>query len=197
MTHVHIKTTNPMASRTSKIILGSVAAVLLALLSTLLVAKVLFVGDYVIPQNGMYPSLPSGSRLLTIKHPYATPSEVKRGDIVVFTRDENGRRYIYIWRVVGLPGDTIEAAGASLVINSQPVVRERIREEQGSVIFRERLDEASYEIAISQSPRELPPDASVIVPPDYFFVLGDNRLDALDSRSFGPIPFGAIIGRKL
>jgi signal peptidase I len=186
-----------MASRASKIVLGCVAAVLLALVPALLLVKILYLGDYVIPQNGMYPSLPSGSRLLTIKHPYAAPSEVKRGEIVVFTRDQDGGRYIFIWRVVGLPGDTIEAAGTSLVINGRPVVRDRIREEQGMVIFRERLDEASYEIAISQSPRELPPDASVIVPPDHFFVLGDNRLDALDSRYFGPIAFGAIIGRKL
>src|SRR5262249_55631618 len=186
-----------MASRTSKIILGSGAAALLALLSTLMVVKVLFLGDYVIPQNGMYPSLRCGSRLLTIKHPEAAPSEVKRGDIVVFTRDELGERYIYIWRVVGLPGDAIEAVGPSLVINGRPVERDRVREEQGMVIFRERLDEASYEVAVIRSPRELPPDASVIVPADHFFVMGDNRLDALDSRSFGPIPFGAIIGRKL
>ena len=183
-----------MAARTSTIILVSVAAVLL---STLLVAKILFLGDYVIPQNGMYPSLPSGSRLLTIKHPYAAPSEVKRGDIVVFTRDQNGNRYIFIWRVIGLPGDTIEAAGESLVINGRPVVRDRIREEQGMVILRERLDEATYEIAVSQSPRERPPNASVIVPPEHFFVMGDNRLNALDSRYFGPIAFGTIIGRKL
>src|SRR5262245_30328846 len=116
-----------MAARTSKIILVGIAAVLVALLSTLLVAKLLFLGDYVIPQIGMYPGLPSGSRLLTIKHPYAAPSEVKRGDIVVFTRDSG--RYIFIWRVIGLPGDTIEAAGESLVINGRPVVRDRIREE--------------------------------------------------------------------
>src|SRR5215467_3824814 len=169
-----------MASRTSKIILGSGAAVLLALLATLLLLKILFLGDYVIPQNGMYPSLPSGSRLFTIKRPYAAPSEVKRGDIVVFTRDQDGKQYIFIWRVVGLPGDTIESVGASLAINGRPVVRDRIREEQGTVIFRERLDEATYEVAISQSPRELPPDVSVVVPADSFFVLGDNRFDALD-----------------
>jgi signal peptidase I len=183
-----------MARRTATVILWGSAAVLLVLL---LLAKILFLGDYVIPQNGMYPSLPSGSRLFTIKHPYAAPSEVKRGDIVVFTRDQDGKQYIYIWRVVGLPGDTVEAAGTSLVVNGQPVVRDRIREEQGMVIFRERLDEATYEVAVSQSPRELPPDTSVTVPRDHFFVLGDNRLDALDSRYFGPIAFGAIIGRKL
>jgi signal peptidase I len=186
-----------MTGRTPKIILGSVGAVVLALLPTLLLVRVFLVGYYVIPQNGMYPSLPSGSRLLTIKHPYAAPSEIKRGDIVVFTRDLDGGRYNYIWRVVGLPGDTIEAAGASLVINGTPVARERLRKEQDVMIFRERAGEATYEVAISLSSKELPPDVSVIVPSDHFFVMGDNRLNAHDSRSFGPIPFGSIIGRKL
>src|SRR5262249_36234617 len=106
-------------------------------------------------------------------------------------------RYNFIWRVVGLPGDTIEAAGASLVINGQPVVRDLLRQEQDMTIFRERAGEASYEVAISQSPHDLPPDTSVVVPPDHFFVLGDNRFNALDSRYSGPVPFQTIIGRKL
>src|SRR5262245_41714722 len=106
-----------MASRTSKIIIGSIAVVLLALLlPTLVLIKVFFITYYRIPQNGMYPSLPAGSLFFAAKRPYAAPSEVKRGDIVVFTRGEGDRRYNYVWRVIGLPGDTIEAAGASLVI---------------------------------------------------------------------------------
>src|SRR5262245_5632200 len=95
-----------------RFILGSVAVVLaVALLSVLLLVKVYLVGFYQIPQNGMYPSLPSGSRFFAIMQPYAAagPSEVKPGDIVVFTRDQDGGRYIYVWRVVGLPGDTLEA----------------------------------------------------------------------------------------
>jgi len=202
-----------MASRTSKIILGSVAAVLLALLPALLIVRAFFVDYYRIPQNGMYPSLPSGSLFFATRHAYAASSQVKRGDIIVFTRDEDDgkrgdivvfthdpdrRRYTYIWRVVGLPGETIETAGALLVINGQPVARERVREEHGMVIFRERVGEATYEVAIRQSPPDPPPpDTSVTVPPDHFFVMGDNRHNAFDSRYFGPIPFGAIIGRKL
>jgi signal peptidase I len=183
-----------VAGRISKIILVSVAA---ALLPILVLVKTFFVTYYTIPQNGMYPSLPSGSMFLATRHPYAAPSHVRRGDIVVFTRDEGDQRYNYIWRVVGLPGDTIETAGTSLTINRQPVARERVREEHGTAIFRERMGEATYEIAISQAPRAPPPDASVTVPPDHFFVMGDNRLNALDSRYFGPIPYGTIIGRKL
>jgi signal peptidase I len=186
-----------MASLTSKIIIGSIAVVLLALLPALVLIKALFINHYRIPQNGMYPGLPSGSLFFAAKRPYAAPSEVKRGDIVVFTRGEGDRLYNYIWRVIGLPGDTIEAARASLIINGQPVAREPLREEPGMVIFRERAGEAAYEVAIDQSPRAPPPDASVTVPADHFFVMGDNRLNAHDSRSFGPIPFGTIIGRKL
>jgi type IV secretory pathway protease TraF len=55
----------------------------------------------------------------------------------------------------------------------------------------------SYEVAFDASPLDRPPDASVKVSPDQFFVMGDNRLDAPDSRLFGPISFSSIIGKKL
>src|SRR5262249_40118263 len=158
-----------MASRNSKIVIGSVASVLFVLLATLLLVKAFFIAYYIVPQNGMYPSLPSGSRFFATKHPYAAPSDVKRGDIIVFTRDRDDGRYNYIWRVIGLPGDTIEAAGASLAVNGQPVARERVRDEEGMAIFRERVGEATYEVAISQSPGDPPPNASGTVPPDHFF----------------------------
>jgi signal peptidase I len=186
-----------MATLVSKVAIASAIAAPLALLAALLIVKAFFISYYVIPQNGMYPGLPAGSLFFAMRHPYAASSQVKRADIVVFTRDTDAGRYVYIWRVIGLPGDTIEAAGERLVINGQPIARERLREEQGLGIFRERVWQASYEVAISHSPRDLPPPASLTVPPDQFFVMGDNRFNAVDSRYFGPIPFDAIIGRKL
>jgi signal peptidase I len=176
------------------IIIGGVTAVLLV---ALVFARIFLVGIYVIPQNGMYPGLPAGSQLLTLKHPYAAPSEVRRGDIIVFIRGTKEGSYSYIWRVVGLPGDAIETAGASLAINGRPVEREQVRKQDDTTIFREHAGEAAYDIAVSQSPAAVPPDVSMVVPPDHFFVLGDNRLHAVDSRSFGAVPFGDIIGRKL
>jgi signal peptidase I len=177
----------------SKIVTWSI----LALLLVVLLLKTMFVGYYRIPQNGMYPGLPAGSTLFTAKRAYSSAAQVRRGDIVVFVRDEGGQRYNYIWRVVGLPGETITAAAESLTMNGQPVLRERVREEAGGVIFRERIGDVAYEIALKQSLGQTPPDMSITVPPEHFFVMGDNRLDARDSRHFGPIAFSTIIGRKL
>jgi signal peptidase I len=162
-----------------------------------LILKLFFIGNYRIPQNGMYPGLPAGSRLFAAKRAYSSPTKVKRGDIVVFVREENGIRYNYIWRVIGLPGDKVEASSDALSLNGELVKREHVREENGASIYREHNGDAVYEVALNKTPTHEPPDTSVTVPFDQFFVMGDNRFDARDSRYFGSIPFGSIIGRKL
>jgi signal peptidase I len=169
--------------------------ILLAILILVFVVKTFFIGRYRIPQNGMYPGLPANSTLFTNKRAYSTASSVKRGDIIVFIREENGQRYNYIWRVVALPGEKVEASGESLVINGNPVQRQHIRDADGKKIFREQNGEVSYEIAIETPDSELP-DVSLTIPADQFFVMGDNRNDARDSRHFGPIAFSSIIGKK-
>ena len=155
------------------------------------------IGYYRIPQNGMYPGLPAGSTLFALKRAYSNASSVKRGDVVVFVREENGQRYNYIWRVVALPGEKVQTSGEALTINGQSVQRQRLREADGKTVFREQIGSVGYEVAFDVSPRSEPPDSSVTVPADEFFVMGDNRFDARDSRYFGPIPFGSIIGKKL
>jgi signal peptidase I len=181
------------ASTTKKFVIGSVIALMLVFLAV----KTIFIGYYRIPQNGMFPGLPAGSHVFAVKRPYSDASSVKRGDIVVFVREENGHRYNYIWRVVALPGERVEASGASLTVNGQAVQRQRLREAGGNTVFREQIGEVSYEVAFDDSPRHTPPDVSITVPADQFFVMGDNRNDARDSRYFGPIHFSSIIGRKL
>jgi signal peptidase I len=136
--------------------------------------------------------LPAGSSVFAAKRAYSGSSSVKRGDIVVFVHEENGQRYNYIWRVIALPGEKIEASRESLAVNGQPVQRQRVCEADGKRIFREQIGDASYEVAFEVSPR-----ASITVPPDQFFVMGDNRFDARDSRYFGLITFASIIGKRL
>jgi signal peptidase I len=96
-----------------------------------------------------------------------------------------------------LPGETVEASGEALSVNGRAAKRDRLRDGTKGVIFREEIGDASYEICIQQSPEDEPPDATVAVPAGSFFVMADNRFGAADSRSFGPVPFSTIIGRKL
>src|SRR5437879_2207913 len=131
-------------------LLKSLVWIVIAGFLVLLAAKMFSIGYYQIPQNGMYPGLPAGSTIFTAKRAYSDASHDKRGDIIVFVRDENGQRYNYIWRVVALPGEKVETSGESLIINGQPVQRQRVREANGRTIFQEQIGGASYEVAFDQ-----------------------------------------------
>src|SRR5438552_17790946 len=92
----------------------------LVIIAVAVTAKAFLIEHFRIPQNGMYPGLPAGSGFWAYKRAYSAPAQVKRGDIIVFTHHlQNGQPYIYIWRVIGLPGDIIIAAGESLTVNGR------------------------------------------------------------------------------
>ena len=166
-------------------------------LAVALVLVKLFVLDlFIIPQNGMFPSLPAGKRFLCWRHPYSSPGKVRRGDVVVFTQDVNGKRYQFIWRVIGLPGDHVEINGENVTINDKPLQHQHVRTYPGGTILRESDGMASYEIAIEQNPAHPPPPVDVKVAAGQFFLLGDNRESAADSRYQGPIAFDEIIAKK-
>ena len=163
----------------------------------LLVIAYHFVGYYQIPQNGMYPGLPAGSRLFALRKPYADSWRVSRGDIVVFNHTIKGAEYKFIWRVVGLPGDTVETSADGVAVNGRKLTQEETRREGPAGIFRETNGDASYEVAYDTPPPAKPPlDTKLVVPEGQFFVMGDNRHNAIDSRYFGPITFESIVGKK-
>src|SRR4051812_19603449 len=64
-------------------------------------------GRLVVPNDGMAPTFPKGRRVWTRKHPYERASEVRRGDVVVVRLDGAGAER-QVWRVIGLPGETVE-----------------------------------------------------------------------------------------
>jgi signal peptidase I len=128
---------------------------------------------YVIPQNGMYPNFPAGSHLFAIRYPYSDPAQVARGDVVIFTAPSQGQETVFIWRVVGLPGDSVETKGDEVIINGQAVKREIVRSDKDMQLLLETNGEASYEIALSKQPPEKPPPAiEITLAPGQFFVNG-------------------------
>ena len=173
---------------------------LAGVLLLLILAKLFFVDLYVIPQSGMYPTIPQGRRFLVRLHPYSSPNQVRRGDVIVYRVMSDGHPYNYIWRVIGLPGDDVDAADDDVTVNRTRLARTLVRTDGPMQIYRETNGDASYEIAISTGPAKGPPPpldkATVHVPPGHFFVLGDNRHDAADSRYSGLVRYEAIIARK-
>jgi signal peptidase I len=165
--------------------------------AAVVILRLFFVNVSVVPQGGMYPTIRPGSLLLSWKRPYGRIADVRRGDIVLFNRIQEGKTYLYVWRVVGLPGDRIAAEKDMLTLNGAPVRRQALRDEGGLQVFRETVGAASYDVAIAKAPSDIPPAVALTVAPNELFVLGDNRYDAVDSRYFGPIKFARIVGRGI
>jgi signal peptidase I len=113
-------------------------------------------------------------RLLVDKLSYRLHA-VHRGDVVVFHRPTGApiEDTNLVKRVVGLPGDMLTASQGVVYINSRP------------------LTEPYVNIACNGT-RDFGPTT---VPAGDVFVMGDNRCDSLDSRSFGPVPQSLIVGR--
>jgi signal peptidase I len=138
-----------------------------------LVIKTFLVQAFYIPSGSMEPTLEVGDRVLVNKLSYDF-HDVNRGDLVVFERPEgtSGEIKDLIKRVIGLPGETVEGRDGVVTVD-------------GRVLEEPYLDDD--EVIDDFDP--------VQVPEDKLFVMGDNRDSSMDSRSFGPIGAGSIVGR--
>lgn len=171
-----------------------------------------------IPSGSMVPTLKVGDHIFVSKFSYslAVPftkiqflsfKEPKRGDVVVFLwpRDES---LYYVKRVVGLPGDRLLIKGRNIFINDRLISKDEVDPEKlppdlkgdadpSSLYFRERLGNTEYFIRQSS----LTPvghegrDIDQVIPLSQFFVMGDNRDESSDSRSWGLVPKENIKGK--
>jgi signal peptidase I len=149
-------------------------AIVAGALAVALVVKTFLIQAFFIPSLSMYPTLDKGDRVLVNKLSYKL-HDVNRGDLVVFERPENQPESDIkdlIKRVIGLPGETIEAREGVVFIDG------------------EQIDEPYLVDGVTTDnlPRQEIPDG-------HLFVMGDNRGDSADSRVFGPIDEDTIVGR--
>jgi signal peptidase I len=165
-----------------------------------------------IPSGSMLPSLHVGDFILVNKFRYGIRLPVvnvkvagigtpARGDVLVF-RFPMDRSVNFIKRVVGLPGDRVEYRNKQLFINGQPApqtpdgefdYRESDQRQVQAVRLREQLDGAEHDILIDGGRRSTSMDFTV--PPDQFFVMGDNRDHSNDSRYWGFVPEANVVGK--
>jgi signal peptidase I len=154
---------------------------------------------FYIPTESEVPNILPGDRILVNKLAYrdAVP---KRGDIVVF-RSPGNRSQNWIKRVIGLPGDTVEVRDNQVYVNGKKLERDpvpkvslaSIRKEATGDVFYETNAGSRYKIMLDASSGAANHPRTK-VPEGCFFVLGDNRNHSEDSRHFGGVPMGDIIG---
>ncbi len=167
-----------------------------------------------VPTGSMKPTILEGDRVFVnklaydLKVPFTTRhlaewSNPQRGDIVVFFSPHDGKRLVK--RVVGLPGDTIELRNNGLVLNGQPVeykpiAEERLRDlaaaDRASQVFAvEQIAGRRHAVAAIPSVPALRDFGPCRVPDGHYFMMGDNRDNSFDSRSFGAVERSRIVGR--
>ncbi len=109
-----------------------------------------------VPTSSMETTVMAGDRILVNRLSYLF-GEPERGDIVTFIYPDDGET-LYLKRILGLPGETIEGKGGTIYIDGEPLEQDY-------------TDEVSYD---RFGPFQVPEGA--------YFMMGDNRNDSWDSR---------------
>jgi signal peptidase I len=176
----------------------------------LLFGTTTLVQAFVIPTGSMEDTLLIGDHLLVDKLAYAPSgpvskhllpyTDVKRGDIIVF-RYPIDIAQTFVKRVIGVPGDRLRLENKQVYLNGKKLV------EPYTYHKTEYID--SYRDNFPGEPNVgiFPPaqvmlernvvKGEVVVPPDNYFAMGDNRDSSLDSRYWGFVPRKNIIGKPL
>jgi signal peptidase I len=153
-----------------------------------------------IPTPSMVPTLQPGDRVVAHLNSYKE-TKIEYGDIVVFNSPKGG---IWTSRVIGLPLDSIEIVDGSVFVNGQ---LNEIREGKEYNSQDEEVIEFEEELKNKKKIKTLRfknnsfPDARTmakrLIPENEYFLMGDSRDNAFDSRFIGTIKEEDILGRVI
>lgn len=182
----------------------TITVLLLLFLTTTLVQA------YVIPTGSMEDTLLIGDHLLVDKLAFAPPggiskyllpyTDVKRGDIIVF-RYPVDITQTFVKRAIGVPGDRIRIINKEVYLNGVKVDEPYTYHKTDYIdSYRDNfpgepnvhVEQGAYDMLTQHVV-----NGEVVVPPNVYFAMGDNRDSSLDSRFWGFVPRENIIGKPL
>ena len=172
---------------------------------------------YKIPSGSMIPTLKIGDFIFVSKLSYGLKipftnynfwsyDQAKKGDVVVFIFPED-ESFDYIKRIVGTAGDIVEMKEDIVYVNNKPLPREKAEDRSilsdvslnvpkgAAQLYYEKADSKKHFILESW-----PAGGNygpITIPEGHVFVMGDNRDNSRDSRSWGLLPVKNIRGRAL
>ena len=212
------------AEKTKQGGIGETIKVIVQALLIALVFRTLLFHPFNIPSGSMMPTLLVGDYLFVSKFSYgysrySFPIDLsfiegriwegvpERGDVVVF-RLPRDPQTDYIKRVIGLPGDKIQVRNGVVHINGEAVTRERVDDYVGDGPFNQPVSMPRYRETlpngVSYMTMDLTPNGDkdntdvYEVPPEHYFMMGDNRDNSTDSRFLdmvGFVPAENLVGR--
>lgn len=153
-----------------------------------------------IPTPSMNPTMQPGDRVVASLN-YYNNNPIQQGDIVVFNSPEGG---IWTFRVIGLPKDSIEIKDGRVYVNNKinelTTNDEYVLDDQEVIQYQEQVNPNKsiktlrYKNFAMTETRTL---ERIVVPENEYFLMGDNRDNAFDSRFLGTIKRDDIIGRVI
>lgn len=194
-----------------------VVTVILALFGTTFIVQA-----FKIPTPSMEDNLLVGDHLLVNKFIYGKPDaginrllpfrEIRHGDIIVFKYPEDLTKN-YVKRAIGLPGDRLRIVNQTVYLNGQPLsepytfhkapeprnlpVRDNfpLSKEQVTRFADYQQNKDVFDSYFFY--KEYVQGEEIVIPPGYYFAMGDNRDNSADSRYWGFVPRKNIVGRAL
>ena len=196
-------------SETTVEFLASLAAVLV----TGLFIITFILQAFEIPSSSMEDTLLIGDHVFVNREQFAPKTNwmgpllpyrnINRGDIVVFLSPAEPGLYV-VKRIMGIPGDCIHLRDGAVYRNGEKLTESYVMHKSGNYDpYRDNFPAVPPSDAYNVSPdwqlqmRSHIEGDDIVVPPDSYFGMGDNRDVSLDSRYWGFIPKENVIGRPM
>lgn len=161
----------------------------------------LLIGDYLMANNAIF-----GARIPLTDFRVPAFRDPQHGDVVVFRPEYNDPVIDVVKRVIGEPGDTIRMVDRAVFRNGERLDEPYTEPDYLPDEPMQRFGPGGYQWHLEALTDDVDPQAyapsrdnwgPLVVPPDHYMLLGDNRDQSLDSRYMGFIPRDVISGKAL
>jgi len=143
-----------------------------AILLTILCLRIFIIFPAKIQGSSMQPTLANGENVFALR-----TDDLQKNDIIAFESPvEQGK--MLVKRIIGMPGDKIKIEKNKIYVNDRRITEDYLIDYGNDADF-----------------TKLGTHTELVVPDNAYFVMGDNRFNSSDSRSFGTISKESVAGK--